>query len=82
MTKIIILGEEPQKKEQKKIEFRKVLSDDFIVDSAFQEPCSFENIELICKDYSRGFDLMFAYSSPKNRGLGVLYIGHFNDGVV
>jgi hypothetical protein len=38
------------------------------------------NIELICKDYGDGCDLMFAYDN--NRSDGIAYLGHFNDGIV
>jgi hypothetical protein len=45
-------------------------------------PKKYNFIDLICKNYLSGYDLMFAYNFADNRHLGVLYIGHFNDGVV
>jgi hypothetical protein len=45
-------------------------------------PKDFNFIDLICKNYLSGCDLMFAYDFADQRELGVLYIGYFNDGVV
>ena len=82
MTKVIILGEQPEKKELKPIEFEKVLSFDisFKFTTAYITPERWENIELICKNYQNTCDLMFAYDD--NRHEGILFLGHFNDGVV
>jgi hypothetical protein len=81
MTKVIILGEQPEKKELKPIEFVKYLGSELKINSNPTEPKFWKNIELICRNYSsEPFDLMFAYDD--NRSGGVLYLGHFNDGVV
>ena len=82
MTKVIILGQEPEKKELKPIEFVKVLSydDKFKFTTVYITTERWENIELICKNYQNTYDLMFAYDD--NRHEGILFLGHFNDGVV
>jgi hypothetical protein len=80
MTKIIILGEEPQKKKQKIIKFSKVLKNDFEFGEFSSQPCEFDFIELICKNYHKGVDLMFAHNGVRSNGC--LFLGHFNDGVV
>jgi len=81
-TKVIILGQEPkEEKKLKPIEFVKHLSFDLICfEDPCNDPCDFENIELICENYDKGVDLMFAYNEDRNYGF--LYAGHFNDGVV
>ena len=82
MTKVIIIGEHPEKKELKPIHFEKVLSFDvsFKFTTAYITPERWENIELICKNYQNACDLMFAFDN--NRHEGILFLGHFNDGVV
>lgn len=81
-TKVTILGPEPkEEKKVKPIEFKYMLSStckEFKV--TVTNPKNYLNIELICKDYGYGFDLMFAYNS--NRKEGTFYVGYFNDGVV
>lgn len=80
MTKVIILGEQAeQKTELKKIEFVKMLSVNVSIEKSESKPSSWQNIELICKNYG-DYDLMYAYDNDRNDG--VLYLGHFNDGVV
>lgn len=49
---------------------------------AMSPPNAFNYIELICKDYMGGMDLMFAYDVSAARGTGLLIVGYFNDGVV
>jgi hypothetical protein len=81
MTKVIILGEQPENKELEPIEFVKWLDSEFNFCKAESYPMEWKNIELICKNYqSHGFDLMFAYQDERNKG--VLYLGHFNDGII
>jgi hypothetical protein len=82
MTKVIILGEQPEKKELKPIEFISVLTMDNKMVEPRLNPKNYLNIELICKNYlsKQSFDLMFAYHKVRNEGC--LYLGHFNDGVV
>jgi hypothetical protein len=81
MTKVIILAEQPENKELKPIELVKWLDSEYNFCNAESNPMQWKNIELICKNYqSHGFDLMFAYD--ENRSGGILYLGHFNDGIV
>ena len=83
MTKVIIIGDRPDKT-PKKILFKYILPNEFstfreISDMDFQ-PQTFQNIELICRDYTNNLDLMFAYDEDRNTG--VLYLGYFNDGII
>jgi hypothetical protein len=83
MTKVRDLtSQEGEEKKLKPIEFvmecpRNEWSD---CDSSLK-PEDWENIELIAKDYYNNLDLMFAFDD-EYRGEGILYLGHFNDGVV
>ena len=79
MTHIIIAGSE------KPIEFTKVLTAQLITekfDIGHGVPANWNYIELICKNYTPGFDLMFAYDDANKRGDGSLFVGHFNAGGV
>ncbi len=81
MTNVIIIGEQPEKKELKPIKFVYFFSFQHGAEETETKPKSFENIELICKDFAGfGFDLMYAYFNDRNDGS--LYLGHFNDGIV
>ena len=80
MTNVIIIGEQPEKKEVKPIEFVKALECNEAFTTACHLPKHWENIELICKNYSTQYDLMFAYNNIRHEGC--LYLGHFNDGIV
>jgi hypothetical protein len=81
MTKVIILGEQPESKELKPIEFVKSLNMDNDFIQAVSIPYLHDNIELICRNYNHDKqDLMFAFNEHRNEG--VLILGHFNDGVV
>jgi hypothetical protein len=81
MTKVIILGEQPEKKDLKPIQFVKYMNSELKINSDPSKSKLWKNIELICRNYSsEGLDLMFAYDY--NRSGGVLYLGHFNDGIV
>ena len=86
MTKTIILGEQKDKSTKKPIEFFSQLdindSDDVEVEDVGNEPCDWNYIELICKEYSPNLDLMFAYDDADNRGNGVLMVGRWNSGTV
>jgi len=84
-TQVIVIGKPEEKKTKSAIEFQSFLNSSFKVDkvdNGARSPSSYKYIELICKDYAHGFDLMFAYNDPNGRSCGVLYIGHFNDGIV
>lgn len=80
MTKVIVLGKNNPNEEVKKIEFTKALNTDFDFMDAMDFPNNWNYVELICKNYEVGIDLMFAYDDDRNKGC--LYIGQFNDGVV
>lgn len=82
MTKTIVIGACYQD-DNKPIEFCHYLDVSLGVSSAFVSPPSkFKYIELICKKYNGGMDLMFAYNDASNRSDGTLYIGHWNNGTV
>jgi hypothetical protein len=81
MTKVIILGEQPESKELKPIQFVKYFSMDNSILNSFNAPELYANVELICRNYNHNkHDLMFAFNEHRNEG--VLYLGYFNDGVV
>jgi hypothetical protein len=81
MTKVIILGEQPESKELKPIEFLSYIDENFNFISNCSKPDAWKNIELIRRGYSiEGLDLMYAYDDDREQGL--LYLGHFNDGIV
>ena len=79
MTKVTIIGEATPIQKKKPIEFVKLIKSDDIRISA-SSPHIWKNIELICKNYEAGYDLMFAYDDKRSDGTA--YIGYFNDGVV
>jgi hypothetical protein len=80
MTKVIILGEQPEKKELKPIEFELQLTENSAPRFACHYPKDWENVELICRNYFQALDLMYAYDNDRNKG--TVYLGHFNDGIV
>lgn len=87
MTKVTIIGGPAViAKKYTHIKFIKVLTGSYTIDTAmnghWSNPADWDNIELICKDYANGMDLMFAYDGSVNRGDGILYIGYFNEGLV
>ena len=79
MTKVTIIGEATPIQKKKPIEFVKCI---YVHNNppATSSPNEWENIELICKNYGNGFDLMFAYNNKREDGLA--FIGYFNDGIV
>lgn len=81
MTKVTILGEQPQET-KKPIEFvAEITSEISLVDIvSTQHPKNWENITLIQRKFSNGLDLMFAYD--EKRKYRALFLGHFNDGIV
>jgi hypothetical protein len=81
-TQVTIIGKQQSEKTKTAIEFQSFLNTNLNIDGSAYSPSHYKYIELICKDYALGFDLMFAYNDPNERSFGVLYIGHFNDGVV
>ena len=82
MTKVIILGEQPENKQLKPIEFKKYITCYGVIKDPAVKPNEFDNIELInLRNKIDGFDFMFAYNNGE-RDRGILYLGHFNDGIV
>jgi hypothetical protein len=81
-TKVIVIGKPEKGKTKTAIEFQSFLDTTLQIDNGAYSPSHYKYIELICKDYALGFDLMFAYNDPNGRSFGALYIGHFNDGIV
>lgn len=85
MTKVIVIGEQPKEEnELKPIEFVYQLIESKgkpRIEKAGALPFMWNNIELISKSQSIDFyDMMFAYDNDRSRG--IIYLGHFNDGVV
>ena len=81
MTKTIVLGAS-YINDNKPIEFCHYLDSSLMSSSFVSPPSKFKYIELICKKYNGGMDLMFAYNDPSNRSDGILYIGFWNNGTV
>lgn len=81
MTKVSVFGQQPtETKELKKIEFVHFFNGTEL-ESPVCEPDSFKNIVLLRKSYKpSNFDLIFAYNENTNGG--IIYLGHWNDGVV
>ena len=83
MTKTFVIGATYQNFDMP-IEFKYYLDASLGVSPAFNihPPSQFKYIELICKKYKDGGDLMFAYNDPSNRNNGTLFIGFWNNGTV
>lgn len=79
-TECIVIGEQPPDT-RKRITFEHILLADLVVTKTHMKPEHSKYIELICKDYIPGKDLMFAYNNPSDRGKGSLIVGQWNDGV-
>lgn len=87
MTKVTIIGGHASTvKKYTKIKFIKVLTGNYdmydVSSVGLSAPADWENIELICRNYEGGMDLMFAYDSAEYRNDGVLCVGYFNEGLV
>ena len=84
MTKVIILGEPAEQKEGKKIEFVHRIRTEINYEGRSDvkhSPSEYEYVELVrSKPNSSFFDIFLAYNDDRNKG--VLYLGHFNDGIV
>lgn len=80
MTKVIILGEATPEQAKKPIEFKKWITSNLAINNTAHKPKEYANIELICRNYTPDLDLMFAYDGERSNGL--LFLGHFNDGIV
>jgi len=73
------------KKADKKIKFTYVLDEidklSKIKKHDSYSPCEYDVIELICKNYFLGSDLMFASFNNKPKYKGQLFIGQYNSGI-
>jgi hypothetical protein len=81
MTKTIVIGEHKDEGAKKLIEFV-YLVNPIERDDVVSLPHQWNYIELICKDFASGLDLLFAYNDASERGEGILILGRWNDGVV
>ena len=83
MTKVTILGQEPNEKELKKIEFKAYIMNrslDFNIDiSERDEPRLLKEIKLLPKPSINKFDLMLCVRQDNSE---FYMLGHFNDGIV
>ena len=83
-TKCIVLQRD-NKKRKKCIIFDRILNADFEIEKVSElKPTVFKYIELICRNYAKGIDLMYAYDDKESadNGEGSLIRGQWNDGVV
>lgn len=80
MTKVTIIGQVIKAEiDLEPIEFTGALtSSRSISQSVAEKPRKYQFIEFIC-NYG-DFDVMFAHDGKRDQG--VLYLGHFNDGIV
>lgn len=65
-------------KEGKKIEFVFGMATDRELFNPHVTPSEYKNVELITRNFG-DYDLMIAYDDDKDNG--VLYLGHYNDGI-
>lgn len=81
-TKVTILGQEPEEKKLKPIEFKYYLHGLKMVEISYeQKPPFWDNIVLLRKNYDHSeLDLMYAYKEEQY--YRCLFLGHFNDGIV
>ena len=82
MTKCIVLGENKSINDKRPIQFTGHLNKSTadIWRNECQSPRTWSNIELISKNNAAGEDIMFAYNNKREDG--ILYLGHWNDGIV
>jgi len=82
MTKVIAIGEEQAKTTLKPIELLKCFQtsgDKFLLSKA--DPKNFKFVELIARGKNTSNeDLIFCYNEYRDTGL--LFLSHFNDGIV
>ena len=80
MTKTRVLFEEVEEKKLKPIEFKKILVSSFTPYNGFLcKPNEYDELILITKKYDDNLDIILA---KKKENLDVIYLGHWNDGVV
>jgi len=81
-TKVIVIRQDKDPASLVKIEFKRLLCTGLIMERDSTNPANYNFIELIALDYVDGYDLMFAYDDASRRNEGLLFVGHFNDGIV
>lgn len=87
MTKVSVFGQPTEQKELKPIEFVKCLYSDNDFSEDFNES-EWDNVTLITRNHNgAGMDLILCYPNDNinkdgSVNKGVLYLGHWNDGVV
>ena len=80
-TKCIIIGNINLHSNLKPIVFTHKLLSTLEIVGTTQSPSQFKYLELISK-YSEYNDLIFGYNNPEIRSAGILFIGHWGDGIV
>jgi hypothetical protein len=82
MTNVIIIGEQPEKKELKPIQFVKTLEVDGngLITATKAKDC--KEIVLLARNYKNTEMDLFFIPSFCNSNENQLYLGHFNDGIV
>lgn len=82
MTKVIILGQEPENKELKPIEFVRTLDvvGNGVITATKAKDC--KEIVLLARNYKNTEMDLFFIPSFFNSNENQLYLGHFNDGVI
>lgn len=80
MTKIVnLFGPQLESPVKKPIEFVKALSSEGFVSGSSSKPENWKNISLLIQDGGQ-YEVMLAWDDSPNDG--VVYLGHWNDGVV
>ena len=86
---IRVIGEQQTQTKNKPIEllYLLVLGDDAYSCSMFDNEdgyaTDYKNIELICRNYREGLDLIFCYNKDRNDpNQAAFFVGRWNDGVV
>lgn len=82
MTKVSVFWEAPVKVGLKKgIELKLVLSSDGKVATSVCDPIDYDNVQLFRKSEKGYYDIILAWNED-TPDRGVVYLGHWNDGVV
>ena len=81
-TKCINLGDPLRRRKAVPIQFTECLNIAKNFKPNSQNPSDFKYIELVSRRYAQDFDIMFDYNRPNFRQSGVLFLGHWNDGIV
>lgn len=78
MTKVTIIGEQPKETKKKPIEFKWHIDVSGNKLLPLWKPNEFAHIEVVRR--LNGFDMFICYNSDIAHS--VLYLGHYNDGVI